>query len=286
MGSIPSLAGHFCVSFDANNKGIPPGCTPEGKWTFSPHIPTVIREETFTKRCKPNAIIFDTQDVMGQVLVWLDVNDLISFSRVNTYFYAASKANLVWESQLQKLFPNLNYIPFDRCGFSFSQQVSIYHQRMKDELKPYQIQLEINNERIQELRGPTGFNGTINAAWLEFQKAGGDNALMDFRKQHCRHPYADQGNAISQLNLTYKNLNNELEKLAGSNFDGKTFRPDSMQALCQIAIQQIPNDFNNQYKFERTIERAKALRDRLPLPEDPFYSGITDKQFEEFYDVV
>jgi hypothetical protein len=283
VSSSLALDCHYCVRFDKDNSGIPQGCTPEGKWTFPPHIPISHPEllEVCVEAFKSGAVFHQYQDALKNSLVLLSLSDVISFSQVNKCCYLASKANCIWEGQLRELFPSLTSIPANQCGFSVQQQFVIYFTRMKNEQRSYQIQFARNQARIKELRGSTGFNGAIDAAWKEFERAGGVHALHAFRKQISRFRHNTKIEIeISKFYNTYNALNNEFIKLAGYGSDGTSALPGSEQETCQLAIDAIPKDFDHQDKFEKTIERTQAVRDEKPIPEDPFYSDLEENKHE------
>ena len=290
--SISSVSCHYYVNFDPQNAGIPSGCSSTGKWVFQPYIPfcnpdiITACEHAFihVKNYSDAAVFFHLyNDAFHRSLVLLEVKDLTSFSQVSKCCYLASKSNLTWEGQLQKLFPNLSYISTEACGFTFEQQYIIYYKRMQYELKPYQLQLQINAARISELRGPRGCDGKLSKVWQKFENAGGNRALRDSRTQY--HPrYCAKNPRITTLYNKYNALSGELIRLDGHTAQGEPVRHGSEQGRCLEAIETIRIAFNHQDLFEKTIYRTAAAKKGIPLPEDPFYPNIEEN--EHLMDII
>lgn len=217
------------------------------------------------------AFFRSSQDAFNRVFVYLSPKDLAHFSKVSKCCYLATKADIIWEIQLQNCFPNVKTLPKQLCSFSPEQQFKIYFKRVNDELKPYNAQFERNNVVIGHLRGSNGFNGAIDQAWKEYQMLDGENAKSKFLDKFnaINQSAESKWEAISsnkgkayQAYWHYNDLCQRLRELIGNTYNGTTesIDPQSQQGYCMNAIHEVPKTFDDQEKFEKTIQRSEAVK--------------------------
>jgi hypothetical protein len=224
------------------------------------------------------AFFRSSQDVSNKIFVRLSPKDLANFSTISKCCYLATKADLIWEIQLQNCFPGTTILSKQQCSFSPEQQFKIYYHARNELSKPFIVQLQINHAFIAELRGSTGFNGLIDQAWQEYQRAGGAEAKIKYEiiladalansseSEHgiiYNRVYRSNDGKVARAFDYYFRLNKNLKKLAGKAYNGteESLALNSQQARCLRVIQQeIPPIFNKQNFLEIIIQDAEAAK--------------------------
>jgi hypothetical protein len=154
---------------------------------------------------------------------------------------------------------------------------------MNDEKKPYIVQLKRNNEVILHLRGSTGSGGAIDLAWRKYYEAcsrkyveaGRKSASLNFDEdfQTYRHAGIEMFKSdakVHQAYLQYSKLVCHQTHLAGNTYNGtdESIDHNSQQGRCVRAIQEIPDVFNDQEKFEAFIQKAEADKNSAPQSDE------------------
>jgi hypothetical protein len=294
----PSLKNHFNVFFkDVTAKTDPTSVeqiwsNPYASQIIKPYFPSdnqdllnTCREvfkknsESMTTLQESGAFFCSLQDASNRIFVCLSLKDLVNFSTISKCCYLATKADCIWEIQLQNCFPNTKILSKQRCSFSPEQQFKIYFKKMNDELKLYIAQFERNNFVIGNLRGPSGFDGEIDQARKEYQILGGDEAR--FQHQEALNNLYRGNNARNAIESALQQLNNalpgqafavylkcislelQLRELVGHTYNGtiESLDPNCQQALCLMAIQNgVPKAFDDQEQFTTIIEQSEAAK--------------------------
>jgi hypothetical protein len=252
----------------------------------------------YKQNCQPGKWISDLgalttlhQDTSNRVFVFLEPKDLVNFSKASKCCYLATKADIIWVIQFQKYFPKINPLPNQVCGFSLEQQFKMYFKRMNDVLKPYIVQLERNNQVILQLRGSDGSGGAIHEAEIKasalsviadadakiqvihqgllgFGSPSDSNsadwkALFDSDLGKVRAYARDKEHEVM---LQKEHLVKRLTGLTGNTYDGtvKSIAPDSQQGRCLHAIDEIPELFNGQERFEKFMQGVQTTKNNSP----------------------
>ncbi len=256
-----------------------------GKWTnpfrnaiIKPYVPSDDQEMTLTCQKVLGSNMADSltgadndsgsrftlDPITCYVISLLDPKDVANLAETSKCCYSATKINFIWEVQLYKLFPNVKNMDNALCSFSPEQQFKVYFKRMNDELKPYTFQFKSQDGLLKELRGPNGMDGTIHAAWQELEKEGGMSKGFELVQGGIY-----DAKSIAAISL-YNDLNLQRIDLAGNNYNGthETINPASLQGRCLNAINNlVPQAFDDQERFEQTIQRAEVAKNGTPETE-------------------
>jgi len=215
------------------------------------------------------------QHALRNAFAYLDVRDLVKFSKASKCCYLVTKTDQIWEDQLNKFLPKTQFLSMNVCSFSPEQQFKIIFKRINDELKPYITQFNENNETLCRLMGSNEMNGEIAIVRESFESSGGEEALQGFTNAMntlgSNHS-GDDFNALIKYQ-TYSDLLRRRDYIGGEGYDGtvESFGPNSQKGICLRVIHGglMVETFNNQDKFESTIQASEALKNNTSQNNGP-----------------
>ena len=250
----PCLDNYFCIAIETRGE-----LFPYNRSAIKPFVPSdnqklvILCESTYNQYKQTlnlnqtGALFYELKEPFVLTFAHLDPRDLARFSTVSKCCFLATKYPLIWETQLKKLLPDVNFISSTLCKFSDEQQFKIIFKRINDELKPYLLQLKKNNEVLNELRGSNGMNGAIDRAWKDYTHIGTTTKVWT--------------NDGWQAYDKYTSLDRLRTCLAGNSYNGQanTIDSESQQGRLLKAINHdVHHAFNHQDQFDEIIRKSEA----------------------------
>lgn len=199
--------------------------------------------KTFTIINLPN-------DVLEELLKYLPPQDLKIIARTCTTLYVSCKNAKVLQASVCQILPNVRLL--SNCMFTSDQQFRILCSRFFGETKLLK-QLKLTRmDKVLELSGTNGFNGSIDAIWKCFK------TLCDLRNcpADINQLYGLSDNRmIVEMYSLYDNNKRTLINLVGSNFNGdkSTIDPNSEVGKIVAKLASVFAKYDDQQKCETLI---------------------------------
>jgi hypothetical protein len=221
---------------------------------FTPYVPITSDElvQKFYKGIEGN--IQEARYPLAGSFTILSPKDLANFSEVSKGCYLVTKCTSIWLFQFKELFTNVQPCK-ELYSYNVEVQFKIFYKRLHDERRLFVNQYNKNEAELRVLRGPTGFDGSLDRAWKEYIQAASENDGFPpgWAKETRKHQ-------------EYLLRNLRRIELGGDSYDGT---PETLGSVClqrQLlnAIEHgVSDHFNNQEGFEQVILVSKRAKEEL-----------------------
>lgn len=169
---------------------------------------------------------FGNTDLLSCICSFLDPSDIGQFALVSCVHYIASKSEYVWRCQLKKLLPHVAPMSKEMCSYSTEGQFKIAFSFIKKHEKCFTLQRDFDDKRSDE--------------HIQLLKT-------------CIFPSMYSVDDPRHIKVQDAPKDAALEASLESKLQNKTRSDD--------ALQKLPTEFDDQYKFEDLIMIKKAGKD-------------------------
>jgi hypothetical protein len=208
------------------------------------------------------------KNVIFIILNHLAPKDLMSCSNVSKNFYLATKTELLWEKQLEKLLPQVQALSRKECSFTPEQQFKIIFKAINDQKKPFIDKFNQNqNSAFEWSEKLKGLGNKIQELMRDQKDEVCSRLVILSREDFLQFSEAlnqvpeeefDQIEEIVETILECQNCLVRLKYLCGDDRAVEFWDKDSQLGRLFSAIENVSAAFNDQEKFEETIRKFEA----------------------------
>ncbi len=194
-------------------------------------------------------------EAIACILDYLEPISLAHVTAVSKAFYTASKQEFIWKNLFKRYYPDLS--PSTKTALTVEQQFKILFKQiigLRAQLKSEENALY---RELSELRGPTGFDGSIDRAWKQYNT--------------FKNSQPDKWEEENKLLMDHSDLCNRLWQIAGRDYCGTedTIGEDSELKHFMSAIKSVEHVTKG--KFESLLKVVE--RDHFPFRINLFLFG-------------